>query len=121
MIILWDVEAGWQWVLKDSWSAKVARFWERSGGMARNVINKIQICNKRPKSVLKTAKGQLKMGENTILYECNKDGWEKFMNENYRVAKGELPLTCWMWLLKKKEEMNLSIFCRKKATLVWLL
>ena len=31
------------------------------------------------------------MEENSILYECNKDGWEKFINENYPVEKAELP------------------------------
>ena len=31
------------------------------------------------------------MEENSSLYECNKDVWEKFINENYPVEKGELP------------------------------
>ena len=29
--------------------------------------------------------------ENCTLYECNKDGWNKFMNENFAVEKGKLP------------------------------
>ena len=46
--------------------------------------------------------------EKLTLYECNKDGWEKFMNENYAVAKGKLPpnpslINKWLDMTFKKE------------------
>ena len=62
--------------------------------------------------------------EKLVLYECNKDGWEKFMKENFQVEKGKLPpnpsfINNWLDMtFEKKEEMNLSSFCQKRATLV---